>query len=114
MLEVLAAPVELKVYHGSQPVSWTSTSRVESSGAAAVVIVSESHGDDYDLQVRSTIEFDGGIGCEVKLVSRHARSISDIALEIPYAPDASTYAVGMGIERWTASAKLAVEMDGTA
>lgn len=98
MLGVLAAPIEQKVYNGSQPVPWTSTSRVESSGAATVVIVAESHGDGYDLQVRSTIEFDGGIGYEVKLVSRRARSISDVVLEIPYAAEAATYAVGMGLK----------------
>ena len=95
--EILAAPIELKVFNNSQAVPWTSTSRIESSQSARVVMVSESHGDDYDLKVRSTVEFDGGIGFEVKLVSRRTRPVSDIALEIPYAKDAAPYVVGMGL-----------------
>jgi len=100
-LEILAAPVQLKVEGGSQSVKWTSSSRVEMSGAAKTVLVSESGGDGFDMRVRTTIEFDGGMGFEVKLVSKRTCSVSDIALEIPYTKTSATYAVGMALQGGT-------------
>lgn len=96
--ELLVGPIELSVYRGSAKVPWTSACRIISSGAAAVTMESVSQGDGYELKVRSTMEFDGGIGCDVTLTSSRAQSISDIALEIPYIKERVPYAVGMGLK----------------
>jgi hypothetical protein len=95
--ELLAAPVALKVYSGSTPVEWKSKSVISSADASRVVFDSRSEQDGYVLQVRTTMEFDGGIGCEVSLVSKRKRSVADIALELEYPAEAVPYAVGMGL-----------------
>ncbi len=95
--ELLAAPVALKVYSGSTSVGWKSKSIIRSADVDRVVFDSRSEQDGYVLEVKTTMEFDGGIGCEVQLVSRRTRSVTDIVLEIAYAADAVPYAVGMGL-----------------
>jgi hypothetical protein len=45
---------------------------------------SENDNAGYHLSVRSTMEFDGGIGFDVKLRSLRDSRVSDVALEIPY------------------------------
>lgn len=99
--ELLAEPVAFNVYSGSNVTQWKSASRVVRTDAAAVVIKSHSEADDYELDVETTMEFDGGIGCEVKLVSRRGRSVSDIALEIAYLKKEMPYAVGMSLKGGT-------------
>jgi Family of unknown function (DUF6067) len=95
--ELLAAPVALKVYSGSTTVEWKSKSIIYSADADRVVFNARSERDGYVLQVKTTMEFDGGIGCEVELVSNRVRSVKDIALEIQYTADAVPYAIGMGV-----------------
>jgi hypothetical protein len=95
--ELLAAPIALKVYSGSAPVQWKSKSTIHPVDTGKVLVDSRSEHDGYVLQVKTTMEFDGGIGCEVTLVSDHTRSVADIALEIEYPADAVPYAVGMGL-----------------
>ncbi len=96
--EMLAGPIELNVYRGSTKVRWESTCRIISSGAAAVRLESISQGDGYELHVRTTMEFDGGIGCDVSLTSGRTGSVSDITLEIPYIKERVPYAVGMSLK----------------
>ena len=96
--ELLAEPVALNVYAGSRTVQWKSVSQVARTDASAVVMKSHSEADGYELDVETTMEFDGGIGCEVKLVSRRGRSVSDIALDIAYPKKEMLYAVGMSLK----------------
>lgn len=95
--EVLAAPVGIVVSEGSRAVAWKSTSRVASQAPGKVVIEAESESPGYRLMVRSTMEFDGGSGFEVKLRSLRENNASDIALEIPYRKAAARYSAGMGL-----------------
>ena len=92
--ELLAAPIMFNVSDSS---TWKSTSKVESTSDAKVVVASVSESARYTLQVRTTVEFDGGIGIDVRLASKQSQSVSDIALEIPYQKDVIPYAVGMGL-----------------
>lgn len=94
--ELLAAPIGFSIRGG--PASWKSTSKVESASDAKVVIVSESKASSCTLRVRTTVEFDGGIGFDVKLVSDRSQSLPEIALEIPYIKESAPYAVGMGLK----------------
>jgi len=95
--EVLAAPIRLAAYEGTQPISWKSAGRVFSHTGAKVVMDSAGESGGYRLSVRSTMEFDGGIGFEVRLRSLRESRVSDIALEIPYRKDAVPYSAGMGL-----------------
>jgi hypothetical protein len=95
--ELLAGPIGLQVYDGAQSAAWKSTSRIAAQAPAKVVIDSESESAGYRLTVRSTMEFDGGIGFDVRLRSLREARVSDIALEIPYLETAVPYSVGMGL-----------------
>ena len=95
--EILAGPIELRVVEGSGPVRWTGKSRVESASADKTVIASESEGGNYRLGVRTTMEFDGGMGFDVTLRSLRDAAVSDIALEIPYLKAVARFAAGMGL-----------------
>lgn len=99
--ELLAEPVALRVYGGSKAVRLKSSSQVTRTDGSAVVMKSHSEAEGYELDVETTMEFDGGIGCEVKLVSRWDRSVSDIALEIAYLKKEMPYAVGMSLKGGT-------------
>ncbi len=93
--ELLAAPVAFTL-DGSR-LRWQSTSIVESKSDAKIVVASVSESGPFTLQVRTTVEFDGGIGFDVKLTSKQFQAVADIALEIPYLKDMVPYAVGMGL-----------------
>jgi hypothetical protein len=95
--EVLAGPLGLSVYEGSSAVAWKTSSRVGSQTPGKVVIESVSESPGYRLTVRSTMEFDGGTGFEVKLRSLRENSASDIALEIPYRKASARFSAGMGL-----------------
>lgn len=95
--EILASPIALNVFRRSQPVQWSIASKLEASRPEKVEFSAEGHGEGYDLGVRTAIEFDGAIACEITLVSKRRQSVSDIALEIPYLKDGVPYAVGMGL-----------------
>lgn len=96
--EMLAGPVELNVYVGSRKISWNCTSRVTREAPSMVVMASRSEGEGYEIIVETKMEFDGGIGCEVRLVSKRGGPVSDIALEIPYLKASVPYAVGMSLK----------------
>ena len=96
-IELLAAPIELKVYGARKHIQWKSSSAVTSTQDARVLIDSASSSNDYSLHVHTRMEFDGSIDFSVTLVSLHTQLVSDIELEIPYAKDAVPYAVGMGL-----------------
>ena len=65
--ELLEAPIELKVYNASKAIYWKSSSHVAQTDHANIVLESLSESGGYKLHVKTTMEFDGGIGCEVKL-----------------------------------------------
>lgn len=104
--EVLHAPVSLRIYKRSRALEWNAVCKCEAAEAAWVTFSSEGHGEGYDVRVRSTIEFDGALQCDVTLTSTRYQTIADIALEIPYIKDQVPYAVGMGLrggerpQRW--------------
>lgn len=55
-------------------------------------------GGAWGLEVRGTLEFDGYLRYEVLLRARNAVALSDVALELPYAPAAATWALGLGLK----------------
>jgi hypothetical protein len=96
--ELLAAPIELKVYKGVRALDWKSRSSVTHSDDAVVVLKSSSTADGFELDVETTMEFDGGTECEVTLRALRSGLVAEIALEIPYFKNKVPYAVGMNLQ----------------
>ncbi len=95
--EVLAAPVALRIELEKGPLVWNGTGKVVSASDTKVVRESESAAGDFRLRVRTTMEFDGGIGFEVRLSANAAAKVSDMALELPLREAAVPYSAGMGL-----------------
>ena len=110
-VEVLAAPVNLRVYQSGAPVQWQAAGKVVSSAPSKIVLDSESSGSGFRLHVETTMEFDGGMGFDVRLKSDKDAQVSDIALELPFREAAVPYIAGMGAERRQPPKGLAVEVD---
>jgi hypothetical protein len=97
--ELLQDAIALKVYLGGKAVAWKKSAiRLTTRAEDKVVFNAESEGHGITLRVRTIIEFDGGIGCDVSLMSDRTIWIEDIALEVPYRKDAVPFAVGMGLK----------------
>jgi glycosyl hydrolase family 123 len=98
-VEVLAAPITLKAMRGGSALEWNgSSSRVVSKAHHKVAWESRSPGENLELRVRATMEFDGAMDFDVKLRATGPVSVSDIALEIPYRKEVALYAAGMGLD----------------
>ena len=96
--ELLNRPVALDVYRETAPLAWKDQgSRIVSASPSKVVWESSSATEGFDLRVRATMEFDGDIAFDVKLVSRRDTDVSDIALEIPFLKNRVPYVAGMGL-----------------
>jgi hypothetical protein len=96
--ELLSEAIQLKVYSGSNAISWKSTNHAAEIADDKVTFGSNSEAEGFSLIVQTTMEFDGGIGCDVKMVCRRTTSISDVALEVLYKNETVPYAVGMGLK----------------
>ena len=66
------------------------------SGTVAWVATSDAGA--YDLEVRGTLEFDGYLSYEMRLRAKRDLALADVALELPYAPQAATWALGLGLK----------------
>ena len=93
---MLAAPIVLDADGAAS--TWKSTSNVELASDAKIIIASVSESGPYTLRVQTTVDFDGGIGFDVRLLSAQSQSVPDIALQIPCLKEAVPYAVGMGLK----------------
>lgn len=96
--ELLASPVRLQVLAPGSPVSWKTSGRVVSASGPKVVLESQSAAGDLAVRVRTTMEYDGGIGFDVRLRSERAIDAWDIALEIPFRAETVPYSAGMGLD----------------
>jgi len=96
--ELLSEAIQLKVYSGSSAIQWKSSSHMTKIADDKVVLVSNSEAEGFSLFVQTTMEFDGGIGCDTKLVCHRTTSISNVALEVLYKNEVVPYAVGMGLK----------------
>jgi hypothetical protein len=97
-IEVLSGPVGLRVYQGGSPAAWKGSGRAVSASPAKVVLESGSVAGSLSLGVKTTMEYDGGIGFDVRLRSEADADFSDIALEVPFRASAVPYIAGMGLD----------------
>lgn len=97
---VLAAPVRMSVVPegrgGGMPV--TRALRYTRREPGTVSWVATTDGGAWDLEIRGTLEFDGYLRYDMRLRARRAVALSDVALELPYAPGAATWALGLGLK----------------
>ena len=63
-------------------VAWTATSRHP----------------DYDLEIRGTLEFDGYLSYQMRLLAKRSFRSADTRLVIPYASSSAKYAMGLGLK----------------
>jgi hypothetical protein len=90
--ELLAAPVRM-VVEDTGPVSWTSrTCRVLEQAQDHVQLQSLWRSASLDLQVTSTVEYDGYTWNEVTLTPRGTAQVRRVALEVPLRPERARYA----------------------
>ncbi len=77
--------------------SWLTTNKkwLKRNDAVAEWQVSASNGD-FDLLVRTKMEFDGCILHSIKVKAKRDVSVKDIRLEVPVRKEVATYMMGMG------------------
>jgi hypothetical protein len=102
---VLAAPIQLAVTQvqssgaASNPSAASPGSfRFTRQEAGTVSWTATTDAGAWDLEVRGTLEFDGSLAYEMRLRAKQAIALGDVALDIPYAPGAATYAMGLGLK----------------
>ncbi|MEI7899386.1 MAG: glycoside hydrolase domain-containing protein, partial [bacterium] len=95
--EILAEPIRfvIETAQGRLPVAWNPPAIIKKT-AGTVVWQAVGAAEGLSLNCRATMEFDGHIGYEIKLVADRPLSVKDIRLEIPYRKDAAAYQAGMG------------------
>ena len=109
---VLAAPMRLEVSPVKAPDAVgavrgdaVGTAPVRAGGfrfvtrePGTVAWVATTEAGAWDLEVRGTLEFDGNLSYEMRLRARRTVALEEVALAIPYAPGAATYAMGLGLK----------------
>src|SRR5690606_27695076 len=58
--------------------------------------VANSSAPQIDMQVEGSLEFDGYVQYQVKIIAKQALELKDIALDIPVHQDAARYLMGLG------------------
>ena len=95
---VLAAPMRLvvedrlgapKAWQGGEP-------RIVAHEPGTVHWTAAASAGDVDAEVAGVLEFDGFASLSISLTARRATALHDVRLEIPYAPAAATYMMGLG------------------
>ncbi len=105
---VLAAPMRLDVTPApsTEAAGAESGARVPPSGdfrftrqePGTVQWTATTEAGAWDLEVRGTLEFDGNLSYEMRLRAKRTVTLADVTLEIPYARNAATYAMGLGLK----------------
>jgi hypothetical protein len=68
----------------------------QSPGTVAWAVTGRDAGSGLTLEVRGRLEFDGVAAYTIALAAERAVALRDVRLEIPYAPGAATYLLGLG------------------
>ena len=98
---VLAAPMRLDVLqagHEAAARPTTSGVRFVKREPGTVSWIATTSSADWTLEVRGTLEFDGALTYATELRAVHDLTLTDVALRIPYARSAATYAMGLGLK----------------
>jgi hypothetical protein len=95
---VLAAPMRLVVEDRlGAPLGWQGGEpRIVAHEPGAARWSASASAGDLDVAVTGSLEFDGFASLAIALTARRATALHDVRLEIPYAPAAATYMMGLG------------------
>ena len=93
-LDVTAAGAEARAPRRAPPAAL----QLRAARAGTVSWVVDHSAGAYDLEVRGTLEFDGYLTYQMRLLARRALALGDVQLAIPYATPAATYAMGLGLK----------------
>ena len=95
---VLAAPMRLVIEDRlGAPLAWQGGApRIAAHEPGTVRWSAAASAGDLDAAVEGTLEFDGFASLSIALTARRALALHDVRLEIPYAPAAATYMMGLG------------------
>jgi hypothetical protein len=94
---ILSSPLKFTIQSGIQKIELVSKSftwKKKANGIVSWETVSEN--DQLTLITNGTMEFDGHLKYDCKVVARQAFPIQDIRLEIPLRKEFATYMTGMG------------------
>ena len=94
---VLRAPMTFVVRDGAKAPS-SGGVRFTRREPGTVQWVATTTSAAWTLTVRGTLEFDGALSYETVLRATKPLDAGDIALVVPYARDAATYAMGLGLK----------------
>ncbi|MFN8581000.1 MAG: DUF6067 family protein [Gemmatimonadaceae bacterium] len=95
--EVLAAPIRLRVTTPQDVARWQGPlARITKRAAGAVAWESFQRSGPLGLRILAQMEFDGTTEFKASLVASDSVRLADVRLEIPLAPDAAKYMMGLG------------------
>ncbi len=95
--EVLAAPLRLRVTTASGLAAWQGPpARITKRAPGAVAWESTQRSGSLAMRVQAQMEFDGTTEFEATLIAVDSTRLADVRLEIPIAPDAAKYMMGLG------------------
>ncbi len=99
---VLASPMKflLETARGVPPLKWGPLRFLppgEKAGSGAARWEVEGKGPGFTLFCKGKMEFDGHLTFRLTLASSKELALRDARLEIPFTPEASRYAMGMGL-----------------
>ena len=98
-LDILAAPLDLRVTTAAGPVSFQfEPFRVTQNALSRAAWRVTGAADAFRLTVEGALEYDGMLSYRMNLVARRDVEVADIALPISYVPEAAKYILGLGLE----------------
>jgi len=101
-VSVTAAPIRLRIIDKENTeLAWNPSMtgpRLAQRGPGAVVWEADNCNGDFLMRIEARMEFDGFVDYKVAVTARRDISVSDIRLEVPWAPESAKYMMGLGIK----------------
>jgi hypothetical protein len=99
---VISSPIRLRVIDDENAeLAWNPSMtgpRLAQRGPGAVVWEADNCNGDFIMRLEARMEFDGFVNYKVAVTARRDISVSDIQLEVPWAPESAKYMMGLGFK----------------
>lgn len=97
--DIIIAPIQLIALQNGKRLSWKSSGPKITKQEDGLISWSTTElRKDAQMQISATMECDGYVNYEVKLIAQKAITIDDIQLLIPFAKPVATYMMGLGFK----------------
>lgn len=95
---ILTHPIELNVINNDgSPIEWTTNSyNVTQTYKSAANWKATNSSDDLNMNINGTLEYDGMLEYNIKLIAKNEVRLNDINLKIPMQKEAAKYILGLG------------------